>query len=488
MVLVVSIVMVIGFIIIGISSPLLLENFSNTAFAWISEYFGWLYLVVVLVILFFGFFIAISPYGKIKLGKDDDQPEYSTFSWISMLFCAGMGIGLVFWSVAEPASHFLNPPLGLDPMTEEAANAAIQFTFLHWGLHPWGIYALVGLTLAYSIYRRNRPCLISSIFQPLMKAQRSDLIKNIIDILALLLTAIGVATSLGLGTLQVAAGLSGYFGISNSLTFQILIIVIITILFLIDAISGLDKGIKMISNFNIIVALILIAFLIILGPASTIIKIFFTGIGNYIGNFIQVSFNLSPFGDDSWIKSWTVFYWAWWITWAPFVGTFIARISKGRTIREFVMGVLIVPTLFSFLWFSAFGGTMLDFEVNQNIRVAADVVKDINSGLFTFYLHLPASGIISILTMILIITFFVTSADSATFVISMFSRKGNLNPDNKIKVIWGVFLGLIAIVLLMSGGLNAVQGISIVVSFPFLFILAASMVAFIKDLKKEKKR
>jgi glycine betaine transporter len=486
MVLVISIVIVIGFIVIGISSPQILEVFSNSAFAWISDNFGWLYLVVVLGILIFGFAIALSPYGKIKLGKDTDQPEYSTFSWISMLFCAGMGIGLVYWSVAEPASHFLSPPRGLTPMTEEAANAAIQFTYLHWGLHPWGIYALVGLTLAYSIYRKNRPCLISSIFHPLLKDKQGKVVKNTIDIMALLLTAIGVATSLGLGTMQVAAGLSGYFGIPNTLTFQILIIVIITVLFLIDAISGLDKGIKIISNFNIIVAIILIIFLIVVGPANTIIKTLFTGIGFYIGDFVKTSFNLRPFGDDSWVKSWTVFYWAWWITWAPFVGTFIARISKGRTIREFILGVLIVPTLFSFVWFAAFGGTMLDFELNQHIEVASEVVGDINFGLFNFYSHLPGSGFVSILTMILIITFFVTSADSATFVISMFSRKGDLNPDNKIKVVWGIFLGLIAVVLLMSGGLSAVQGISIVVSFPFLFVMVTSAFAFLKDLRSEK--
>jgi glycine betaine transporter len=234
------------------------------------------------------------------------------------------------------------------------------------------------------------------------------------------------------------------------------------------------------------VAIILIIFLIVVGPANTIIKTLFTGIGFYIGDFVKTSFNLRPFGDDSWVKSWTVFYWAWWITWAPFVGTFIARISKGRTIREFILGVLIIPTLFSFVWFAAFGGTLLDFELNQNISVAAEVVSDINFGLFNFYSHLPGSGFVSILTMILIITFFVTSADSATFVISMFSRKGDLNPDNKIKVIWGVFLGLIAVVLLMSGGLSAVQGISIVVSFPFLFVMVTSAFAFLKDLRSEK--
>ncbi|MEG1107110.1 MAG: BCCT family transporter [Eubacterium sp.] len=484
MVLSISIIIVLLFILIGIFFSQEMAIVSGALYEVLADSMGWFYLFAILAVLIFVIWIAVSPYGKIRLGKDSDRPDYSNFSWFAMLFCAGMGVGLVFWSVAEPASHFLDPPPGTVAGTAEAANVAMQYTFLHWGLHPWAIYTIVGLGLAYATFRKDRPCLISSIFKPCLSEKKFNYIGKGIDVFAIILTAIGVATSLGLGTLQVNGGLTMLFNIPNSIVVQVIIIVIVTILFLIDAVTGLEKGIKVLSDFNIVIAVLMIVYLFIFGPLGTIFKTLFTGMGGYLNHFFSMSLNAAPFEGGDWSKKWTIFYWAWWISWGPFVGTFIARISKGRTIREFVFGVLLVPTAFSLVWFAAFGGTLLDMELRQGVAVAGEAIRDINTGLFVVFSHLPGGFIASILAMILVLTFFITSADSATFVISMFSRNGDLNPDNKIKVTWGIFLALIAVVLLLSGGLQAIQNISIIISLPFGFILLWICWAMLKELRE----
>jgi glycine betaine transporter len=482
-----SLVFLLLFLGFGFLFPEALLAFTNGLFGLITNDLGWLYLATGLGILLFALFLAFGKYGKIRLGGDDDRPEYSNFSWFAMLFSAGMGIGLVFWGVAEPVFHYAQPPMGIEPSSTQSAMMAFRYTFLHWGFHPWAIYAIVGLALAYVTFRKKLPCLISSTLYPLLGEKIKGPIGYFIDTLALILTVIGVATSLGMGALQVNGGLNTLFNIPNTITTQVVIIVVITILFLTSAATGLNKGIKILSNTNIIIAVLLLLFVLIFGPTIFIIDTFFVSISGYIENILSMSLALSPLKKDPWIGTWTIFYWAWWLSWGPFVGTFIARISKGRTVREFVLGVVILPAVFCCFWFTVFGGTALYFEIFEGVDIVAQVTNDITVGLFATLAQLPLGNVISIIATLLIITFFVTSADSATFVIGMFARNGDLNPDTKIKMIWGILLSLIAIVLLFSGGLVAIRNTSIIMALPFLIIIILMCISLYQGLKKETK-
>lgn len=487
MVLYISISLILLFLIFGFLFPEQLTGITTQMFGFITNDLGWFYLVTVLAVLIFSIYLAFGRFGQIRLGNDDDRPEYSNFSWFAMLFSAGMGIGLVFWGVAEPVFHYAQPPMGIEPLSTQSAMMSFRYAFLHWGFHPWAIYAIVGLALAYVTFRKKMPCLISSTLYPLLGEKARGPIGNVIDILALILTVIGVATSLGMGALQVNGGLNTLFNIPNNISTQVIIIVVITVLFLISATTGLDKGIKILSNTNIIIAVLLLLFVFLFGPTVFIIDTFFVSLSGYIQNLLPMSLALSPFEKDPWIGTWTIFYWAWWLSWGPFVGTFIARISKGRTVKEFILGVVILPALFCCIWFTVFGGTALYFEIFEGVDIVAQVTNDVTVGLFATLSYLPLGKIISFIATILIVTFFVTSADSATFVIGMFSRNGNLNPDNKIKVIWGVILSLMAIVLLFSGGLVAMRNTSIIMALPFLGIIILMCVAIYKAFVNEKK-
>ena len=485
MVLYISISLILLFLIFGFIFPEQLTGITSQLFGFITNDLGWFYLATVLGVLLFSLYLAFSRFGKIRLGNDDDRPEYSNFSWFAMLFSAGMGIGLVFWGVAEPIFHYAQPPMGITPSSTESAMMAFRYAFLHWGFHPWAIYAIVGLALAYVTFRKKLPCLISSTLYPLLGEKSKGPVGHVIDILALILTVIGVATSLGMGALQVNGGLNTLFNIPNNITIQVIIIIVITVLFLISATTGLDKGIKILSNTNIIIAVLLLLFVFLFGPSVFIIDTFFVSLSGYIQNILPMSLALSPFEKDPWIGTWTIFYWAWWLSWGPFVGTFIARISKGRTVKEFILGVVILPATFCCLWFTVFGGTALYFEIFEGIDIVATVTNDVTVGLFATLAHLPLGNIASFVATILIITFFVTSADSATFVIGMFSRQGDLNPDNKIKIIWGAILSLMAIVLLFSGGLVAMRNTSIIMALPFLIIIILMCVAIYKAFANE---
>jgi len=485
MVLYISISLILLFLIFGFLFPEQLTGITTQMFGFITNDLGWFYLVTVLAVLIFSIYLAFGRFGQIRLGNDDDRPEYSNFSWFAMLFSAGMGIGLVFWGVAEPVFHYAQPPMGIEPLSTQSAMMSFRYAFLHWGFHPWAIYAIVGLALAYVTFRKKMPCLISSTLYPLLGEKARGPIGNVIDILALILTVIGVATSLGMGALQVNGGLNTLFNIPNNISTQVIIIVVITVLFLISATTGLDKGIKILSNTNIIIAVLLLLFVFLFGPTVFIIDTFFVSLSGYIQNLLPMSLALSPFEKDPWIGTWTIFYWAWWLSWGPFVGTFIARISKGRTVKEFILGVVILPALFCCIWFTVFGGTALYFEIFEGVDIVAQVTNDVTVGLFATLSYLPLGKIISFIATILIVTFFVTSADSATFVIGMFSRNGNLNPDNKIKVIWGVILSLMAIVLLFSGGLVAMRNTSIIMALPFLGIIILMCVAIFKAFRNE---
>lgn len=486
----ISITLSILFILWGAFAPENLEKVSTNIQTFLQIEFGWFYLISASVILLFAIYLAFSKYGSIKLGKDDDEPEYSTVSWFAMLFSAGMGIGLVFWGVAEPVSHFHNPPFG-DGQTPEAAENALRFSFFHWGLHPWGIYAVIGLALAYFKFRKGAPGTISATFQPLLGDHIKGPIGKLIDTIAVFATVFGVATSLGLGAIQINGGIHFLNNdIPNGFGIQIFIILGVTILFMLSAISGIGRGIKWLSNINIAFAVLLMFYFLFMGPTTFLLNLFTTTLGSYLEYLPQMSFRLAPFSEDGsgWIQDWTIFYWAWWIAWSPFVGTFIARVSKGRTIREFVIGVLAVPTVFCALWFGIFGGTGIHLEMSGegSIWDAMNQGENTEIALFETLGHLPLSTIATIFSIILIGSFFITSADSATFVIGMQTTNGMLNPPFQVKVIWGIVQAAAAAVLLWSGGLNALQTASIVSAFPFAFILIFMMISLQKGLQGER--
>ncbi|MGD9474769.1 MAG: BCCT family transporter [Eubacteriaceae bacterium] len=463
----------------GVISPGSFEEIGNYLFAVLTGDFGWFYTASVGGFLVFSIWIGLSKYGNIKLGADDSKPEYSTTSWFAMLFSAGMGIGLIFWGVAEPLNHFMSP-LGADPGTGAAAEFAIEKSFLHWGLHPWACFAVMALALAFMQFRKNKKGQISSIFIPLVGEERvNGWFGKLIDILAIFATVAGVATSLGLGTMQINSGLSYLFGIPESKGVQIAIILIVTCLFILSAVSGIGRGIKILSNINMILATAIVAIAFIIGPKVMALGFMTEGIGNYFQSIVGETFAIGAFSEDSaWYGGWTVFYWAWWIAWAPFVGSFIARISKGRTIREFVGGVLLVPALLTFIWFGIFGA----LGINLGADVASEAIQTTSTACFVVFSHYPLGTVLSLITLVLVCTFFITSADSATFVLGVFSSDGNLDPSNKIKIIWGLLESALALVLLVGteNGLSMLQSISIVGAFPFAFVMLGAMVALFK--------
>jgi glycine betaine transporter len=482
----VSLIISIAIVLWGIVAKESFSNFANSLLNFLTTNFGWAYLISMFLFVIFALILAFSKYGNIKLGPDDSKPEYSTASWFAMLFGAGMGIGLVFWGVAEPISHFVNP-VGAEPGSIEAANFAMKSSFMHWGFHPWANYSIIGLALAYFQFRKNKPGLISSIFIPLLGEERvNGPIGKAIDILAVFATVAGVATSLGLGTLQINSGLSYLFNIPETTLVQIGIIVVITILFIWTAVSGIDKGIKILGDINLYLAFLLLGLVIILGPTLKIINSFTNGLGQYINDFVRDSLSIEAFGSNNWLKAWRIFYWAWWIAWAPFVGTFIARISKGRTIREFIGGVIFAPALASIVWFSAFGTMGLNLIDKIGLEGLSLAAKAPETALFQVFNHYPLSTILSLVTVLLLSTFFITSANSATFVLGMLTSEGDLNPTNKKKILWGLVQSLLATSLLLAGGLEALQTASVAAAFPFIFVMLFAMVSVLKALKEEK--
>lgn len=454
----------------------------------ILEKFGWFYLLSASTFLIFVLVLIFTRYGNIRLGKDTDSPEYGYLTWFAMLFSAGMGIGLVFWGVAEPMYHYYAPPFDVG-QTPEAARAAMRYSFFHWGLHPWAIYTVIGLALAYYQFRKNEPGVISSILRPIFGDRVDGNLGVFINFIAVFATVFGVATSLGLGAIQISGGLSHTFaGIENNSFTQLIIIAIVTVLFMLSAQTGLNRGIKYLSNLNIILAISLMLFLLFVGPTNFIMDLFTTTVGSYIQNLPSMSFRLSPFDLElTWFQDWTIFYWAWWIAWAPFVGTFIARISKGRTVREFVIGVLFVPTVFGGLWFSVFGGTgiYLEFFEQQEIMKVIETSGS-EVALFRVFEYFPLSTLLSLLAIFLISTFFITSADSATFVLGMQTTNGSLNPPNRVKFIWGLIQSASAAILLWTGGLEALQRASIIAALPFTIVMLLIVISLIKSFKEEK--
>lgn len=467
----------------GVISPASFEAAANGSFNYLVTEFGWFYLLSMSLFVVFSIWIAASKYGLIRLGPDDSRPDYSFISWFAMLFSAGMGIGLVFWGVAEPLNHFVSP-LGLEGGSAAAADFALRKSYFHWGLHPWANYSVLALALAYFQFRKNMPGLVSSVFVPLLgKKGVEGPIGKLIDILAIFATVAGVATSLGLGAYQINSGLAYLFGVPENNTVIFAIVAVVTVLFMLSAISGLDKGIKFLSNLNVSIAGILLLATMIVGPTLLILNAFTNGLGMYLQEIVRDSFRIDAFSNNEWYGWWTIFYWAWWIAWAPFVGVFIARISRGRTIREFITGVLLAPTLASFLWFAVFGAT----GIATGLEVASEAIKSTPTAFFVVMSQYPMGSVISLIAVLLLCTFFVTSADSATFVLGMLSSNGDLNPSTKLKVTWGVIQSGLALVLMFSSsnGLGMLQTASIVAAFPFAFVMLFAMVSLVKALREE---
>lgn len=473
-------------VLLGIIIPEPFQRLTEFLRDKITVNFGWFYLLLVTGILIFCVFLILSPIGQIRLGSPKSEPEHDSMSWIAMMFSAGMGIGLVFYGAAEPLSHFaVMTPLA-PKGSQEALADAFRFTFFHWGIHAWAVYAIIGLALAYFGFRKQEKYLLSVTLKPLLGDRANGWIGKVIDTITIVATVIGVATTLGFGAMQINGGLSYLFGIPNNIVTQTIIIVITTALFVMSAMSGLGKGVKILSNVNLILAIGLLAVAIVIGPTVRIFDNMTDSIGAYLQNFFRMSFRSAAFDGTKrgWINSWTIFYWAWWISWSPFVGVFIARISKGRTIREFLTVVLLIPTLLSIIWFSTFGTLSTSLQ-DAGINLSEFATEEVLFATFNNYL---GGNILSFIAIILVSTFFITSADSATYVLAMLSENGNLLPSNRKKIIWGILLSAIAIVLLFSGGLAALENTLIIVALPFSVVMIFVMISLLKELNHEKKK
>ncbi|TFU57783.1 BCCT family transporter [Mammaliicoccus lentus] len=483
----ISSVIVAIIVLLGAIFPVKFNDIGDKATAWITETLGWYYMIVVIAMIFFCIFLMLSPIGKLKLGKPHEKPEFNTVSWFAMLFSAGMGIGLVFWGAAEPIAHFAAPPKA-DPKTTAAYAESLQSVFFDWGFHAWGVYGVVALALAYFQFRKDEPGLISKTLRPVFGRYVDGPLGIVIDVLSVIATIGGVAVSLGMGALQINGGLNYLFGVPNNIAVQSIIIIIVTILFLTSAWSGLNKGIQILSNVNISIAGLLLIAVLIIGPSILMLNAFTTTTGNFLQTFLQNSFDTGMFNSQKadWMSDWTFFQLAWWISWSPFVGVFIARVSRGRTVREFIGGVMLVPVLISFIWFSVFG--VLGIETAKKHPAIFDMPPE--TALFGVFNEMPLGLILSIITLALIATFFITSADSATFVLGMLTTRGSLNPSSFIKIVWGVAQSLIAFILLFTGGdngLNALQNTAIITALPFSVIIIFMMISFYKDANRERK-
>nr|WP_258070785.1 BCCT family transporter [Pseudoclavibacter sp. AY1F1] len=469
---------------------ILAPSAADTAFSavqsWIVRNFSWYYVLIAAFFVVFSLWMGFGKYGDIKLGKDDDRPEFSNLSWLSLLFAAGMGIGLVFYGVSEPLSHFIDPKPGVTGTDNQLAQQALSQTYLHWGVHAWSIYIVLGLALAYAIHRRGRPVSVRWALEPLLGRRVRGGWGNLIDIVALVGTVFGVATSLGLGVLQIGSGLQAAGILEPSTTASIGIIVVITGFVLFSVLSGVGKGMKWLSNTNLILAAGLLLFILIVGPSQFLLRDFVQSLGNYLQNFVSLTFSTSAFaGEDGidWQSSWSTFYWGWWMSWAPFVGVFIARISRGRTVREFVTGVMLVPTLVTFLWFAVLGGTALWMQLNGVTDfVQSDGSVDVEGALFQMLAQLPGGAVLTIGAIILIAIFFITSADSGALVMGMLASGGQAEPKNWVRAFFAVITSILATALLLAGGLNALQTAAISIALPFSIVLLltcwATAVAF----------
>ncbi|MFO8154957.1 MAG: BCCT family transporter [Pseudomonadota bacterium] len=483
-----SAILVLPFVVFGVVWPDAAFEVFDSIHTFITEYLGWVYLIVVTFFLGFLIWLGLSRYGTIRLGQPDEKPQFGYFAWFSMLFSAGMGIGLVFWSVAEPMLHYQFPPGG-EGETKAAANQAMVYTFFHWGLHAWAVYVILGLSVAYFSFRYHLPLTIRSIFFPMLGNRIYGPIGHLIDVLAVFGTLFGLATSLGLGAMQLNTGLHQLVGLPISHWYQVGLIAVITTVAVMSVLSGLNRGLKWLSVFNLWLAIVVMGFVLLAGPTLFIIRFFLESTGTYVQQLVQMSLTTDALDGSQWQKDWTMFYWAWWIAWSPFVGIFIAQISRGRTIREFIIGVLALPTLFVFAWMSIFGGTALHMEIfSEGTGIAEAVAADTSSALYVTLAQLPWVTISSALATLLIGTYFITSLDSGTHVIDTLLSRGSKHSPPRQRVIWGFTKGAVASTLLIVGGeqaLGSLQTGSIIAGLPVAIILVFASYNLMRALQRE---
>ncbi|QQA43036.1 BCCT family transporter [Pelagovum pacificum] len=482
----ISALLIVAFIIFGA----VFNDAANALFGGLQGFlagkFGWLLIIEVNVLLAFVIFLALGPFGDVRLGKMDEDPEYDLFSWTSMLFSAGIGIGLIYWGVAEPMYHYFAAPLQ-EPETVAAAQEAMSISFMHWGFHAWAIYAVVALALAYFHFRKGLPLSIRSALYPLIGEKIYGFWGDLVDIVAVFGTMFGIVTSLGLGAMQVNSGLEVVFGVPVNTGVQILIIAGITAMATMSVVAGLDGGIKRLSNINVILSMVFLAFMVIVGPTLFIFDTFVDNYGNYLKDLIRLgTWNEGWVGGNdagNWQNAWTIFYWAWWVSWAPFVGVFIARISRGRTVREFMFGVMLLPCTIMFFWFTAFGGTAIDISLGGDPTLVEATQENYANTMFALLEYFPFSGLTSLFATVLVIMWFVTSSDSGSFVIDMLTAGGDPDPPKIQRIFWAVTEGAVASVLLVAGGLNALQAAAVVAGFPFAVVLALIAIGLWKALR-----
>jgi glycine betaine transporter len=488
-------VLSLAFVAIGAIWPEKTGEQTGEMLGWVTGNFGWLFVLTSAAFVLFSAYLALSRYGNIKLGPDESEPEFSTPTWVAMMFATGMGIGLMFWGVAEPLTHLNAPPLGgAEPGSADAAIQSMQWTFFHWGFHPWAMYAVIGLAIGYFAYRKGFGNLISATFRPLIGDRAGQAPGKAIDVVAIFATLFGSATSLGLGALQITGGIDNVFGSgAGSKGLAVVVIAVLTACFVLSAVSGVEKGIKWLSNANAVAAALLAFFLFVVGPTVFIMGTFTQTMGDYLTHLPSMSFTTGVYNAEasSWLGGWTIFYWAWWISWTPFVGMFIARISKGRTIRQFVIYVILVPSLVSFVWFAILGGSALDQQLNQGWSPPTTDTGGIalESSLFELLEQYPLASITVALAVFLIAIFFVTGADAASIVMGMLSQGGEEEPNRMVVIFWGVATGAVAAVLLWAAeagaGLSALQTLVILVAAPFMLILIGMCVSLMKALREE---
>lgn len=475
-----------------ISFPSFSENILGHSLRWVSDHFGWYYMLAIAAYCIFSLFVAFSRYGDIKLGQDQDKPDFPFLAWAAMLFSAGIGIDLLFFGVSEPLAHFLAPPTG-DGGTVEAARAALPQAFLHWGLHGWGIYALIGMALAYFAYRKNMPLALRSALVPVFGQKRvNGWLGNTVDTFGVVCTLLGLATSLGIGVLQANAGLTHMFGIETSKLVQTVIIVVVVVAAALSATSGVEKGVRRLSEINMLGATFILLALLFMGPTIYLLNSFTENIGDYFQTIVSKTFQVYAYQGQTgaeWKANWTIFFWAWWVAWAPFVGLFIARISRGRTLREFVLGVMFIPLGFIFAWFSIYGNSAIDLVLNHNATdIAQAALNDPAMGMFALYEHYPWATFWSTLGIIIGLIFFVTSADSGALVLANLSSRNLANDSDApiwLRLFWAAATGLVTLGLLFAGGFSSLQSVSVVAGLPFSIILIIYMIAMWSSLRQE---
>jgi glycine betaine transporter len=476
---------------LGVATPEKLAAVLNAMQSFITTNFTWYYMLFTASCLVFSFWMAVGPFANLKLGKDEDEPEFSTMAWLAMLFSAGIGLGFIFWGIAEPIYHYMQTPYGAEPGTAAAVPVALQISYLHWGFHPWSFYAVGGLGIAYFSFRHDQPMTIAtSLYGLLGDKTETSIWSKIANLVTAFATIAGISTALGLGILSIKYGLTHITGIEMTPGVTVFVLILFMIAYIASSVSGLKRGLKYMSLINMWLAFAVIAFIFFAGPTLQLLNLFPDSLGLYLSNFVTMTFwtdSMNQAFEGKWLGWWTVFYWAFWIAWVPFVGGFIARISKGRTVREFILWVVLIPSFVMFVCFDIFGGAAILAERAGTVELWKAIQADMGSGIFVLLSAYPMGYFASIMIFISLIIFLITSADSASFLVAMLMSKGELEPKAGMKIVWGFVLGTLAIILLQTGGLKALQTASIVCALPFTVVMIAMMFSIVKGFRKDLK-